>query len=65
MLTSLRRSLMNTAMVSLPLMLSACGGGDDSNSPQRFEIVILSGLLMTIFVATELFKSRGRAVVRR
>ena len=57
MLKSIRDCLFTTAMAMTPFFVSACGD-DTSNSPQKFEIVVIPLLFFTISLAHSWLKAR-------
>jgi hypothetical protein len=57
MLKAIRKSLFNTTVVMTPFLLSACG--EDPNTPQKFEILLLPALFFTVSLAHNWLKSRS------
>jgi hypothetical protein len=57
MLKSIAIATQRAALASAPLLLSACG--DDNNGPQKFEIVLIPLLFVTVSLAYDWLKSRS------
>ena len=60
MLKSFRDSLLTTAMAMTPFLLVACGDDGSDTGKQRFEMVVLSLLFMTVSFAANLAKNRSQ-----
>jgi hypothetical protein len=57
MLKSIAIAAQRAALASAPCLLSACG--DDGEGPQKFEIVLIPLLFVTVSLAYDWLKSRS------
>lgn len=57
MLKSITNAVSRAALASAPFLLSACG--DDNDGPQKFEIVLIPLLFVTVSLAYDWLKTRS------